>query len=78
MNDAQLDIEQHFKGRDLRRVSFPTKNGKSIEATRDPKLQRWTILRDRAPIVGGPFTDDEALDRLRALAGQAVGLIRIG
>ena len=78
MNNAQLDIEQQFKARDFRRVSFPTRNGKQIEATRDPTLQRWTILRDRVPIVGGPFTDDEALDRLRALAGQAVGLIRIG
>jgi hypothetical protein len=78
MNNAQLDIDQHFKERNFRRVSFPLKSGKLIEATRDPKLQRWTILRDRAPIVGGPFTDDEALARLRSLAGQAVGLIRIG
>ena len=78
MNDAQLDIDQHFKGRDFRSVSFPLRSGKLIEATRDPKLQRWTILRDRVPIGGGPFTDDEALARLRALAGQAIGLIRIG
>lgn len=78
MNNAQLDIEQLFKKRDFRRVSFPTKNGKLIEATRDPKLQRWTLLRDKTPIAGGPFSDEEALARLLSLAGQAVGLIRIG
>jgi hypothetical protein len=78
MNDAQLDIEQHFKDNDLRRVRFPTRNGKLIEATYDPQLRRWNLLRDRVPIVGGPFTPEEALSRLRSLAGQAVGLIRIG
>ena len=78
MNDAQLDIEQHFKQRDLRRIRFPTRGGKLIEATYDQQLERWTIVRDRTPVVGGPFTPDEALSRLRALAGQAVGLIRIG
>ena len=78
MNSAQLDIEQQFKTRDFRRVSFPTKNGKLIVATRDPEIGRWTILRDGAQIVGGPFSDDDALARLRSLAGQAVGLIRIG
>ncbi len=78
MNDAQLDIEQHFKARNFRPLSFPMRSGKRIEASRDPKLERWTILRDREPISGGPFTDAEALARLLALAGQAVGLIRIG
>ena len=78
MNDAQLDIQQQFKARDFRRLSFPTKSGKLIVATRDPESRRWTILRDGSPIVGGPFADDEALARLSSLAGQAVGLIRVG
>jgi hypothetical protein len=78
MNNAQLDIEAIFKQGDFRPLEFELRSGKTITATRNAKQQRWTILRDREVVGGQTFTDGEALARLSALAGQSVGLLRVG